>query len=370
MGRKAKWVGIAVVLLSATGGAGALALSHESPCADTAAAPGASDTTGAQVYSYGCYGGPEVLRLRSIATPTPADSEVLVRVRAASVNPLDWHYLRGKPYVMRVVSGMGAPSEERIGADFAGTVEAVGARVTEFRVGDRVFGTRTGAFATHVLVREGGTIAHMPDSATFEHAAAVGVAATTALQAIRDQAKVQAGQRVLINGASGGVGTYAVQIARIYGAHVTAIASTRNVAMVQALGADRVIDYTTTDFTKGTERYDVIVDMIGNHPLRALDAVLAPGGRMIIVGGPNDNAYLGPVGRSAIAIVATPVLSGTFITFTSSSNKADLATLRDYMQRGTLRSVIDRQYAFAELPEAVAYQEAGRARGKVIVRVP
>jgi NADPH:quinone reductase-like Zn-dependent oxidoreductase len=370
VGRKAKWVGITVALVSAAGAGGALALSHESPCADSAATPRAADTAGTQAYSYTCYGGPEVLRLASIATPTPADTEVLVRVHAASVNPLDWHFLRGKPYVMRMASGMGAPAEERIGADFAGTVQAVGGRVTEFRVGDRVFGTRTGAFATHVLVRGGGAITRMPDSVSFEQAAAVGVAATTALQAIRDQAWVQAGQRVLINGASGGVGTYAVQIAKIFGAHVTAVASTRNVDLVQALGADTVVDYTKDDFTKGTSRYDAIIDMVGNHPLRALDAVLAPGGRVILVGGPNENAYLGPITRSAMAILATPMLTGTFITFIANENKTDLTTLRDFMQRGTLRSVIDREYAFAELPAAVAYQEAGRSRGKVIVQMP
>jgi NADPH:quinone reductase-like Zn-dependent oxidoreductase len=370
VGRKTKWFGILVLLVSAAGVGGALALSHESTCTAAAATPAAIDTTGAQVYTYTCYGGPEVLRLTTIATPTPADTEVLVRVHAASVNPLDWHFLRGKPYIMRVVSGMGAPTEERIGADFAGTVQAVGARVTEFKVGEKVFGSSTGAFGTHVVVREHGAMTHMPDSASFEQAAAVGVAATTALQAVRDQAQVRERQRVLINGASGGVGTFAVQIAKIYGAHVTGVASTRNVAMVQGLGADRVIDYTKEDFTKGAERYDAIIDMVGNHELRALDAVLAPGGRMIIVGGPNDNAYLGPLIRSAAAILAAPVLNGTFITFTANENKADLAMLRDWMQRGRLRSVIDREYPFAELPAAVAYQEAGRSRGKVIVKMP
>ncbi|AMW07024.1 hypothetical protein GEMMAAP_18920 [Gemmatimonas phototrophica] len=310
------------------------------------------------------------MRLKTIATPTPGDTEVLVRVHAASVNPLDWHFLRGKPYIMRILSGMGAPTEERIGADFAGTVQTVGARVTEFKVGDRVFGSRTGAFGTHVVVPEHGAMTRMPHSASFEQAAAIGVAATTALQAVRDQALVRKGQRVLINGASGGVGTFAVQIAKIYGAHVTGVASTRNVDMVQGIGADRVIDYTKDDFTKGAERYDAIIDMVGNHELRALDAVLAPGGRMIIVGGPNDNAYLGPLTRSAAAILAAPVLKATFITFTANENQADLVMLRDWMQRGTLRSVIDREYAFAELPAAVTYQEAGRSRGKVIVKMP
>jgi NADPH:quinone reductase-like Zn-dependent oxidoreductase len=359
-----------VVLMGVAGAGAALALRHESPCPNARTSAETIDSTGPQAYSYRCYGGPQQLHRAALTIPAHADSEVLVRVRAAAVNPLDWHFLRGKPYIMRVVSGMGAPRETRIGTDFAGTVEAVGARVTQFRVGDRVFGSRTGAFATHVVVRERGAIVRMPDSATFEQAAAVGVAATTALQAVRDQAHVRQGQRVLINGASGGVGTFAVQIAKLYGAQVTGVASTRNVAMLQALGAHRVIDYTQTDFTKGTERYDAIIDMVGNHPLRALDGVLAPGGRMIIVGGPNDNAYLGPLIRSATAIVAAPLLSGTFITFTANENQTDLTTLRDWMQRGALRAVIDRTYAFAELPAAVAYQEAGRSRGKVIVHMP
>jgi NADPH:quinone reductase-like Zn-dependent oxidoreductase len=369
MRRRTKWIVVPAVLLAAVTAAGALVLGHDSPCPAPPAASITMDTTAMQAYTYACYGGPEVLRLERMAVPTPADSEVVVRVRAAAVNPLDWHYLRGKPYIMRVSSGIGAPSDRRLGVDFAGTVHAVGARVTGFKVGDRVFGEHTGAFATHVVVRESGVIAPMPGTTSFEDAAAAGVAAMTALQALRDKAQVKTGQRVLINGASGGVGTYAVQIAKRYGAQVTGVASARNLALLDSLGADRTIDYTTTNFTTDTARYDAIIDMVGNHPLRALDGVLAPGGVVVIVGGPSDNDYLGPVIRSASALLAAPVLTGRFANFLSISNRADLLLLRDWLQDGTLRSVIDRRYAFAELPAAVAYQEAGRARGKVIVEM-
>lgn len=369
MRRRTKWVGVPVVVVGLALAGGAFLLGRTTPCPPTGPAR-AVDSTHAQAYTVACYGGPEVMHLQDIPRPTPADTQVVVRVRAASVNPLDWHFLRGEPYVMRVSSGMGAPIEPRIGVDFAGTIEAVGARVKEFRVGDRVFGVANGAFATHVVVREAGVITHIPDSISFEDAAATGVAAFTALQALRDKAHVKAGQRVLINGASGGVGTYAVQIAKIYGAHVTGVASTRNVALVQSLGADRVIDYTTTNFTADSAKYDVILDMVGNQPLRALDGVLAPGGMVVIVGGTSRNPLLGPLTRSALAMLAAPILTGTFANFLAESTKPDVVVLRDWLREGKLRAAIDRRYPFAEVPAAVAYQEAGRSRGKVIVQVP
>lgn len=345
------------------------ALRHESACPTAPAAAATVDSTEMRAYTYACYGGPEVITLQRVPKPVPSDSEVLVQVHAASVNPLDWHYLRGQPYVMRLSSGIGAPDEQRLGVDFSGVVEAVGARVTKFKVGERVFGGRTGAFATHVIVRESGVIARMPDGVSFEDAAAAGVAAITALQALRDKAHVKAGQRVLINGASGGVGTFAVQIAKRLGAHVTGVASSRNVELVLALGADDVIDYTKRDFTTDSIRYDVIIDMVGNQPLRALDGVLAPGGMVVIVGGPNENAYLGPLVRSAKAMLAAPFLTGTFANFLAISTPQDVITLSEWMGAGQLRSVIDRRYPFAELPAAIAYQEAGRSRGKVILEV-
>ena len=350
MRRRTKWVGVPVVVVGLALAGGVFLLGRTTPCPPTGPAR-AVDSTHAQAYTVACYGGPEVMHLQDIPRPTPADTQV-------------------EPYVMRVSSGMGAPIEPRIGVDFAGTIEAVGARVKEFRVGDRVFGVANGAFATHVVVREAGVITHIPDSISFEDAAATGVAAFTALQALRDKAHVKAGQRVLINGASGGVGTYAVQIAKIYGAHVTGVASTRNVALVQSLGADRVIDYTTTNFTADSAKYDVILDMVGNQPLRALDGVLAPGGMVVIVGGTSRNPLLGPLTRSALAMLAAPILTGTFANFLAESTKPDVVVLRDWLREGKLRAAIDRRYPFAEVPAAVAYQEAGRSRGKVIVQMP
>ena len=345
----------------------AIALSYDARCA---APPSLSATSlTIKAYRYHCYGSPEVLALTTVARPVPADSEVLVKVQAASVNPLDWHFMRGKPYVMRLSSGIGAPKDQRIGADFAGTVEAVGSTVTQFKVGGRVFGVADGTFAEYVTVGERRAIALMPDSATFEQASAVGIAATTALQAVRDKGQVKSGHHVLVNGASGGVGTFVVQIAKSYGAHVTGVASTRNVALVTALGADSVIDYTTDNFTTGSQRYDVIIDMVGNHDLRAVEHVLARTGNAVIVGGPNANRWLGPLTRTLGAILRSPFVRPTFTTLLASANQSDLGVLRDMMQGGKLKSVIDRRFPFQELPAAVEYLETGRARGKVIVSV-
>src|SRR5262249_25778334 len=205
---------------------------------------------------------PEVVRYGDLVKPTPADDEVLVRVRAASVNPLDWHYVEGTPYLVRLDGGFGKPENPRLGVDFAGTGEAGGKDVRQFKPGDAVFGGKTGAFAQYVSVREQRAIAPKPANVSFEQAAAVPIAALTALQALRDKGHLQAGQKVLINGASGGVGTFAVQIAKSYGAEVTGVCSTKNVELVRSLGADHVIDYTHDDFTKGAERYDLIVDNV------------------------------------------------------------------------------------------------------------
>ena len=227
-----------------------------------------------------CYGSPAVLRLENIAVPTPKDDEVLVRVRAASVNPLDWHYMRGTPYLVRTESGYGTPENPRLGVDFAGTVEAVGRNVKRFQPGDEVFGGKTGAFAEYVTIREGRAIAVKPTNVTFEQAASVPIAGLTALQALRDKGKIHAGQKVLINGASGGVGTFAVQIAKSYGAEVTGVCSTRNVELVRSLGADHVIDYTREDFTKDDQRYDLILDNVGNHTLLRVPARFESQGRL------------------------------------------------------------------------------------------
>ena len=316
-----------------------------------------------------CYGGPETLTLEDVSKPDVADDAVLVKVHAAAVNPLDWHYMRGKPYVMRFDSGFGAPKNVRIGVDFAGIVEAVGKSVTRFAVGDRVFGLANGALAEYVAVRESRTLAKVPDGVSLAEAAAVPVAGMTALQALRDKGKVTAGQRVLVNGASGGVGTYAVQIAKALGAEVTGVCSTRNLELVRGLGADHVVDYTRDDFTQGSVRYDVIIDNVGTHSVSEYRRVLTPQGVLVVVGSLDDGAYLGPVATLAKAKAAGLFGSQRIEPFLSAGNPQDLAALQALMERGALRSAIDRTYPLADAAQAIAYLETGRARGKVIVEI-
>jgi len=298
----------------------------------------------------------------------PADHQVLVRVRAASVNPYDWHLMTGLPYVVRLVgSGIGAPKSPRLGVDFAGTVEEVGRQVTRFKPGDEVLGGANGAFAEYLTVFDGGAIIAKPTNLTFEQSAAVPIAALTALQALRDAGHVQPGQRVLINGASGGVGTFAVQIAKALGAKVTGVCSTRNLAAATAIGADHVIDYTREDFTRGSARYDLILDIAGNHPLLDYRRVLAPGGSFVIVGGPSDGRWLGPLMPMLKAMALSPLVHEKFTAMFAQLKSEDLAVVADLMQRGKVTPVIDRQYKLSETPDAVRYQQAGHARGKVII---
>jgi NADPH:quinone reductase-like Zn-dependent oxidoreductase len=357
---------LAVILVVAIVSLG-LVLSHDSPC--TSAAPLAANTPSMKAIVYRCYGSPEVLKLEEIAKPAPAEDRVLVKVHAASVNPLDWHYMQGKPYVMRAAAGVGRPDSILMGADFAGTVESVGKNVTRFKPGDEVFGDRDGAFGEYISVRENGAIASKPSNMTMEQAAAVPVAGLTALQALRDKGKVQAGQKVLINGASGGVGTFAVQIAKSYGADVTGVCSTRNVDMVKSIGADHVIDYTKEDFTQGLARYDLIVDNVGNHTLSEYRHVLTPNGALVIVGGPSDNSWLGPLTTLVKAYVVQPFASQKLMFMLAQANKDDLSVLRDLMQAGKLTPVIDRRYPLAETAQAISYLEQGHAKGKVIITV-
>jgi NADPH:quinone reductase-like Zn-dependent oxidoreductase len=316
-----------------------------------------------------CYGPADVLRLEDVARPSPANDEVLVRVRAAGINPLDWHYLTGTPYLVRFDSGLGRPTSDRLGVDFAGTVTAVGRNVTGFRAGDEVFGSRWGAFAEYVAVREDRALVPKPTNMSFEQVAAVPVAAVTALQALRDKGRVRPGQKVLINGASGGVGTFAVQIAKSLGAEVTGVCSTRNVAMVRSLGADHVIDYTQEDFTRSGRRYDVILDAVGNHSLRDIRRALAPAGIHVLVGGPKDDPWLGPL----LGFMKAPLLSlfvdQQFVVLLAQMNAADLAVLHDLMQDGQVTPIIDRRYGLDEVPDALRYIETQRARGKVVIEV-
>jgi len=314
------------------------------------------------------YGPPDVLKLEEIGKPVPGDDQVLVKVRAASVNPLDWHYMRGTPYFMRFGVGLRKPKITRLGVDFAGTVEAVGKNVQRFRPGDAVFGGRTGAFADYVLVGQDRAVAPKPANVTFEQAASVPIAALTALQAVRDKGKVAPGQKVLINGASGGVGTFAVQIAKAFGAEVTGVCSTRNVEMVRSLGADRVVDYTKEDFTKTAERYDVILDNVGNRPVSEMLHVMNPKGRYVMVGGPAGR-WIDPLPRMLNAFVLSKFVSQDIGFFLAKMTQADLTTLGDLLQSGKVKPVIDRQYKLSDVGEALRYLEAGHARGKVVVTV-
>ena len=310
------------------------------------------------------------LKLQDIEKPAPADDQLLVRVRAASVNPYDWHFIEGSPKIMRAMGiGLRKPKHTRLGVDFAGTVEAVGKNVTQFKPGDDVFGGKTGAFAEYVCARAAGSVALKPASLTFEQAASINIAGITALQAVRDKGKVQPGHKVLINGASGGVGTFAVQVAKSYGADVTGVCSTRNVDMVRSLGADRVVDYTREDFTKSSERYDVIIDNVANHSLLENRRVLKPKGIYVLIGGggPSEQGLIGPLAKPIKAMLLSPFVSQKMGMMMADPSNKDLTILGDMMQSGKLKPVIDRTYKLSEVPEAIRYLEQGHARGKVII---
>ena len=324
-----------------------------------------------QAIVYCDYGAPDVLRLEGLEKPVPGDEQLLIRVRAAAINPLDWHYMRGTPYVMRLGTGLRKPKEMRLGVDYAGTVEAVGKGVTRFKPGDEVFGGRTGALAEYITAREDRAVVPKPANLSFEQVAAVPVAGLTALQGLRDSGKVQPGQSVLINGASGGVGTFAVQIAKSLGATVTGVCSTRNLELVRSLGADRVIDYTQQDFTEGEERYDVILDLVGNRSLLENRRVLKPTGTYVLIGGggPDDGRWLGPVPKVIAALVLSPFVDQDLGMMVSELNQQDLAYLGNLMRDGKVAAVIDRRYPLAETAEAIRYLETGRARGKVVINM-
>jgi NADPH:quinone reductase-like Zn-dependent oxidoreductase len=313
------------------------------------------------------YGSPDVLKIEEIEKPVPGDDQVLVRVRAVSVNPYDYHFMRGTPYIMRLGVGLRKPQETRFGVDFAGTVEAVGKEVKQFKPGDDVFGGKGGAFAQYVVARER-NLAKKPANISFEQAAAVNIAAMTALQAVRDYGHVQLGQKVLINGASGGVGTFAVQLAKVLGANVTGVSSSKNTELVKSIGADQVIDYTKEDYSKGSQRYDVIVDNVGNHSLSENRQVLTPKGIYVMVGG-EKGRWFSPMDRVAWMYVYSKFVEQKMGMMLAKSNPNDLAYLGDLMQTGKLTPVIDRRYSFDQLPEAMGYLEQGHARGKVVITV-
>ena len=313
------------------------------------------------------------LEVKEIEKPTPADDQVLVRVRAASLNPLDGHFVRGMWLARLMGGGLRKPKETRLGVDYAGTVEAVGKNVTNFKPGDEVFGGRTGALAEYVCARADRAIALKPANMTFEQAGSVAVAAITALQGLRDKGRVQAGQKVLINGASGGVGTFAVQIAKSLGAEVTGVCSTRNLDLVRSIGADHVIDYTKEDFTKSDQRYDVIFDNVQNHTFSERRRVLTPNGICVLAGlggaGWHEDTW-----EHLVRSFTTPFMSKftnqKFSFYIAQLNHQDLALLADLMQSGKVTPVIDRTYKYlGEVREALQYLEQGHARGKVVITV-
>ncbi|MBV6415762.1 MAG: Zinc-type alcohol dehydrogenase-like protein [Steroidobacteraceae bacterium] len=342
-------------------------LGHDAPCAS--APPPAADTPTMRAITFRCYGGPEVLRVETVARPALPDDGVLVRVHAAAANPLDWHYLRGTPYLVRIDAGIGAPKLPSLGVDFAGTVAAVGKDVTRFKPGEAVFGGRTGAYGEYVVVRESRAIAMKPGNVSFEQAASVPIAGVTALQALRDKGHLQPGQKVLINGASGGVGTFAVQIAKALGAHVTGVCSARNAELVRSLGADEVIDYAREDFTRRAGEYDLIVDMVSSRPLRATVGALKPGGTLVIVGSLDTGHFLGPLKRDLAALLLAPFVSQKLEPILASLDAEDLASLADLMRSGKLTPVIDRRFTLEQVPEAIRYLESGRARGKIVISI-
>jgi NADPH:quinone reductase-like Zn-dependent oxidoreductase len=320
---------------------------------------------------YHNYGSPEVLKCEEIEKPTATDNEVLIRVRAASVNPLDWHFVRGRPYFLRIAAGLRRPKVTRLGVDVAGHVEAVGRKVTRFKPGDEVFGTGRGAFAEYVCTSES-TLAIKPDSVSFEQAASSPVAALSALQGLRDKGQIQPGQRVLINGAAGGVGTFAVQVARWFGADVTGVCSTWNVDMVRSIGADTVIDYTKADFTTSGQRYDLFFDCVGNHSLSACRRVLNPRGIYVMVGGPggpNARWMIGLLARFIKMLVLSWFVSQKMVPFLANTRSDDLNIIGELMASGKATPVIDRRYSLSEVPEAILYLEAAHARGKVVITV-
>jgi NADPH:quinone reductase-like Zn-dependent oxidoreductase len=316
------------------------------------------------------YGPPDVLELREVDPPEPGEGEVLVQVRAAAVNPYDWHFLRGEPYFMRVQAGLRKPKMRVLGADIAGVVADIGPNVSGYEPGDEVFceDDSGGAFAEFATVRED-LLEQKPANLSFEDAAAVPLAGLTALQGLRDHGRLVAGQRILIIGASGGVGTFAVQIAKSMGAHVTGVCSTRNIELVHSIGADAVIDYTREDFTAAATSFDLILQLAGMASPGECRRVLAPKGALLLSSGDSHGRWIGPVSRIIKALAISPFVSQRMVPFVARPNKEDLATLRGLIEQDKVAPVIDRTYELAAVPEAIAYVEQGHARGKVVITI-
>ncbi|MGW0195601.1 NAD(P)-dependent alcohol dehydrogenase [Nonomuraea sp. NPDC003201] len=317
---------------------------------------------------YHSYGSPDVIKLLDVDKPEIGDDDVLVRVRAASVNAGDWHLLRGLPYIFRAQAGLTRPKAHLLGGDLAGEVVAAGKNVTALRPGDEVYGFCRGAFAEYVSVPAEGFVVRKPAGLTFEEAAAVPVAAVTALQALRDKAQVRAGQKVLVNGAGGGVGPFAVQIAKALGAEVTGVCGPGNVKIVRSIGADHVVDYTKEDFTRSGERYDVILDNVANRSLADCRRVLAPQGIYLHNSGDKGGRWVGVMTRIIHVMVSSLFVRQSLLAgYVADENTDDLVALRDLLEAGKIRPVIDRTHPLSEVPEAIGYIERGHARGKVVI---
>jgi len=314
------------------------------------------------------YGPQEVLQCEEIETPTAHPDQVLIRVCAASVNPLDWHFMRGTPYFLRLLAGLRKPRDRRFGVDVAGQVVAVGSSVTQFRPGDEVFGGCRGAFAEYAIASEE-KLVKKPSNVTFEQAATVSIAGCTALQGLRSGGPIQSMQKVLINGAAGGVGTFAVQIAKSFGAVVTGVCSTKNNEMVRSIGADQVIDYTKDNFSRMGHRYHLILDTVGNHSLFACRRALLQGGTYAGVGGSSGRWMIGGLLQMLIAPAWSRIISQNMRILLARPGKEDLLTLKDLMATGKVRPVIERQYKLQEVPEAIRYLEQGHARGKIVIKI-
>ena len=307
-----------------------------------------------------------MLKFEEIEKAVPKDDEVLIKVRAASVNPLDWRLMKGKPRALRIMPRLLKMPIGRPGVDAAGEIEAVGTNVTQFKPGDEVFGSCRGAFAEYACTAASGLVLK-PGNVTFEQAASVTVAGLTALQGLRDRGKIQAGSKVLINGAAGGVGTFAVQIAKSFGAHVTGVCSTRNLEMVRSIGADEVIDYTRADFTTSDQRYDLILDCVGNHSFSSCRRILNPSGRCVMIGAPHDASVMGLLAQMIGALLLSLFVSQKAVMFIAKSSQDDLTLLGELIATAKLKPVIGGRYSLSEAPDAVRHVEEGHARGKVII---
>jgi NADPH:quinone reductase-like Zn-dependent oxidoreductase len=314
------------------------------------------------------FGPPEVVELRELEAPVPADDEVLVRIHASSINISDWYAVLGRPYVGRASMGLRGPKEERLGTDYAGQVEAVGKNVAEFRPGDEVFGARTGAWAEYVVAKADRGIVPKPSNVSFEEAAAVPVAAITALQAIRDKGQIRHGQKVLIHGASGGVGTFAVSVAKALGGEVTAVCSAKNIEVARSLGADHVVDYTREDFSRGSERYDLLVDVAGGRSWADCKRVLEPQGTLVIVGGPRKNRLLGPLGGVVRLRLGGMLARRKVAFFLAQVTKEDMEVLRELLEAGKLTPVVDARFQLSEMVEALRYFGEAHPQGKVVIK--